>query len=159
MIRIDTPMPSSCRECQFHERDLGYCILFSNGIPNRYQIDKFTERPLWCELEGDKQMSKEEMLENLERAMSAMSSWCWDTPTYEEWVNARNLIEAVYTELASMIGGIEKAIDDAPTVDAEPVVRCFDCKYAGTDNCAIDPVLATEDDGCTWGERKEDAEH
>lgn len=25
-------------------------------------------------------------------------------------------------------GGIEKAIDDAPTVAAEPVVRCKDCK-------------------------------
>lgn len=92
---------------------------------------------------GDKQMSKEEMLENLERAMSAMSSWCWDTPTYEEWANARDLIEAVYTELASMIGGIEKAIDDAPTVDAEPVrhgywevdedgnIKCSECGHRG----------------------------
>ena len=53
MIRIDIPMPSSCRECPFHERDMGYCILFSYGIPNRYHIDKFTERPLWCELEGE----------------------------------------------------------------------------------------------------------
>lgn len=53
MIRIDIPMPSSCRECLFRERDMGYCILFSYGIPNRYQIDKFTERPPWCELKGD----------------------------------------------------------------------------------------------------------
>lgn len=52
MIQINLPMPSSCRDCPFRERDGGYCILYSYGVPNRYQIEQFTERPLWCELEG-----------------------------------------------------------------------------------------------------------
>ena len=53
MIRIDMPMPSSCRECPFHERDRDCCILFSYGVPDRYQIEKFMGRPYWCELEDD----------------------------------------------------------------------------------------------------------
>ncbi len=53
MIKIDMPMPSSCRDCPFRERDYGYCILFSHGVPDRYQVDRYTERPLWCELEGE----------------------------------------------------------------------------------------------------------
>lgn len=58
MIQIDMPMPSSCRDCPFREIDRGCCILFSYGIPDRYQIERFTERPLWCELEGEEDESR-----------------------------------------------------------------------------------------------------
>lgn len=57
-------------------------------------------------------------------------------------------------------GGIEKAINNAPTVDAVEVVRCKDCKWYNAtegENCvAYDAFWATEpDDYCAWGERRE----
>ena len=47
----------------------------------------------------------------------------------------------------------------APTVDAEPVVRCKDCKYWRNDDCQNDshgycPI--SENDFCSRGERRED---
>ena len=66
-------------------------------------------------------------------------------------------------------------IDDAPTIDAVPVVRCKDCKHRHEDECPMqfeeqfdidedDGYYDTEyithdytrDDGfCSWGEREE----
>ena len=56
---------------------------------------------------------------------------------------------------------IEYYIDNAPTVDAVPVVRCKECKFHRGGYCLgtghFD--MPTEDDGfCSWGERREDAE-
>lgn len=61
-------------------------------------------------------------------------------------------------------GGIEKAIDDTPTVDAVEVVRCKDCKHYYADpwgygNCVFEGGVSrrTKDsDYCSWGERRED---
>lgn len=53
MVHIDMPMPASCRECPFREKGSGFCILFSYGAIDRYQIERFMERPSWCELKGD----------------------------------------------------------------------------------------------------------
>ena len=61
----------------------------------------------------------------------------------------------------------QKAIDDAPTVDAVEVVRCKGCKYYLNSNekCGlVDTRLRfyetdkvwTEDSFCSWGERRED---
>lgn len=52
-------------------------------------------------------------------------------------------------------------IDNAPTVDAVPVVRCKDCKWWKTtehEKCvAYDAFWVTDpDDFCSWGERRED---
>lgn len=55
-------------------------------------------------------------------------------------------------------------INDLPTVDAEPVVRCKDCihYYAdpwGYGNCVFEGGVSRrtkESDFCSWGERKED---
>lgn len=64
-------------------------------------------------------------------------------------------------------------LDSAPTVDAVPVVRCKDCKYADTerknavgkryissvlfcrnsDICVDDPLAMLSDDFCCYGER------
>ena len=60
---------------------------------------------------------------------------------------------------------IEKLIADAPTVDAEPVVRCKDCKYYYADpwgwgNCVFEGGVSRrtkETDFCSWGERRKDA--
>lgn len=48
-------------------------------------------------------------------------------------------------------------IDNAPTIDAVQVVRCKDCKYYEGKNtyCANDR-LATPDDYCSIGERREE---
>ena len=63
---------------------------------------------------------------------------------------------------------IYQAIDDAPTVDAVPMIRCRDCKYCRTyyhgDNMpfsyACDRMYLTSglsiDDYCSRAERKEE---
>ena len=69
----------------------------------------------------------------------------------------------------SMRGGIRKAlrcIEQAPTVDAVPVVRCRECKYRFKNNghdksgCPIVDanIWMDDDDFCSHGERKEGAE-
>ena len=59
--------------------------------------------------------------------------------------------------------GWEDALENlknAPTVDAVPVVRCKDCKYR--DGTPGQPNILCaqmhEDDFCSYGERREDAE-
>ena len=55
---------------------------------------------------------------------------------------------------------ISKDIETAPTVDAVPVIRCRDCKWFGKVGCAImiadDYDKPTEDDYCSFAERRED---
>lgn len=51
-------------------------------------------------------------------------------------------------------------LDTFPAVDAVPVVRCGDCKYAyeGCQECAIlDEVVVAPDFWCAYGERKHTA--
>ena len=57
--------------------------------------------------------------------------------------------------------GIDQAIDEQPTIDAVPVVRCKDCKRfephcngkAGL--CPKRHGVARADDFCSYGERKD----
>lgn len=53
-------------------------------------------------------------------------------------------------------GYAESFIDDAPTIDAVPVVRCRECKYR--DGTPGQPNILCgqmhEDDFCSYGERK-----
>ena len=68
----------------------------------------------------------------------------------------------------SMRGGIRKAlrcIEQAPTVDAVPVVRCRECKHCDPENYHCDHPMSTgaplsrkPDDFCSYGERKDDAD-
>ena len=69
----------------------------------------------------------------------------------------------------SMRGGIRKAlrcIEQAPTVDAVPVVRCRECKYRFKNNghdksgCPIidNNIWMDDDDFCSHGEREEGAD-
>ena len=59
---------------------------------------------------------------------------------------------------------IEYVIDQQPTVDAEPVVRCKDCKQFVQTNAIHDgecpklQLFVNKDYYCWWGERREDAE-
>jgi hypothetical protein len=57
-------------------------------------------------------------------------------------------------------------IDDAPTVDAIPVIRCKDCKYYTGKWCTkystkqfdINDICKADDDFCSMAERKADAD-
>ena len=63
--------------------------------------------------------------------------------------------------------GIQQAVDEQPTVDAVPVVRCRDCKHykpqkksAHWENRAnycnrVITIKVQPDDFCSYGERKE----
>lgn len=69
-----------------------------------------------------------------------------------------------YTGYALSADEVAKAVENAPTVDAEPVVRCKDCKYyeAENHNCLDEMAYARiwgEDDYCSFAERREDAEN
>ena len=64
----------------------------------------------------------------------------------------------------SMRGGIRKAlrcIEQAPTVDAVPVVRCRECKHCDPENYHCDHPMSTAaplrrkpDDFCSYGEKE-----
>lgn len=50
----------------------------------------------------------------------------------------------------------QKAIDDAPTVDAVKVVRCKNCVYFWDGVCTAhtDAICTDENEFCSWGERR-----
>ena len=74
-----------------------------------------------------------------------------------------------YDEICGYNDGIDIAwnkIDQAPTIDAVPVVRCRECKHRGTDDCIFhikgepadeELLLKLDNDFCSYGERKEGA--
>ena len=75
-----------------------------------------------------------------------------------------------YDEICGYNDGIDIAwnkIDQAPTIDAVPVVRCRECKHRGTDDCIFhikgepadeELLLKLDNDFCSYGERKEGAD-
>ena len=75
-----------------------------------------------------------------------------------------------YDEICGYNDGIDIAwnkIDQAPTIDAVPVVRCRDCKFGDWDSEPDDAMVCmrTKDgfwrsgnDFCSFGERKEGAD-
>ena len=75
-------------------------------------------------------------------------------------------LEHEYGSLGGAVSGCMKHIDNAPTVDAVPVVRCRECKYRKYDDifgmiwCNHDSCTkrVKSDDFCSYGERKEGAD-
>ena len=64
-------------------------------------------------------------------------------------------------ELSTEWWCVEDMIDNAPTIDAVPVVRCKDCKHRDTENGLCEgrgwPMQLVPDDGfCDKGERSEE---
>ena len=62
--------------------------------------------------------------------------------------------------------GIQQAVDEQPTIDAVPVVRCRECKHCDPENYHCDrpmgtaaPLKRKPDDFCSYGERKEGADN
>ena len=89
-----------------------------------------------------------------------------------DWVFEHTKPYELSDEDWSVTGGtairlIHNAIDNAPTIDAVPVVRCKDCKFGDWDSEPNDAMVCmrTKDgfwrsgnDFCSYGERKEGAE-
>ena len=62
--------------------------------------------------------------------------------------------------------GIQQAVDEQPTVDAVPVIRCRECKHCDPENYHCDHPMSTgaplsrkPDDFCSYGEREEGADN
>lgn len=68
----------------------------------------------------------------------------------------------MYERLKSYYGDAwrdaQEEIDNAPTVDAVPVIRCKDCKYyeRGEDECVLSGFDTDGYEFCSWAERKEE---
>ena len=93
------------------------------------------------------------------------------------------LMKTVFNDVVLVDGEVKgvglilaETVDNAPTIDAVPVVRCRECKHRYTENCPMyfhdfywlegygeyvdDDTDHTEDDYfCPKGERKEGAEN
>ena len=58
------------------------------------------------------------------------------------------------------VHAVIERINNAPTVDSVPVVRCKDCKNYGTDgnrlNCNVFCCSMPKEGFCSMGERRED---
>ena len=67
--------------------------------------------------------------------------------------------DEVYAYRLGWNEAIDAIIENAPTVDAEPVIRCKDCRFYNThDHRCVRMNHGFKDDFfCSWGERKEDA--
>lgn len=88
------------------------------------------------------------------------------------------LIDADELKGKTNTGYFHRMIDDCKTVDAVPVVRCKDCKYADKERrnaaekryyneilicrnanlCEDEPLAMWPDDFCSYGERKDGAD-
>ena len=74
--------------------------------------------------------------------------------------------ETIYRRGFKTRQDIEEWLNNAPTIDAVPVVRCRDCKYYEIhkpkvlENCERKGYIIPmkPDDFCSYGERKEGAE-
>ena len=75
--------------------------------------------------------------------------------------------ETLYRRAFKTRQDIEEWLNNAPTIDAVPVVRCKDCKFGDWDSEPDDAMVCmrTKDgfwrsgnDFCSYGERKEGAE-
>ena len=60
-------------------------------------------------------------------------------------------------EFTSDMGDAMEILDNAPTVDVVPVIRCKDCKYwNGSGKYCDYEMSGLENDFCSWAERKEE---
>lgn len=55
------------------------------------------------------------------------------------------------------IEDVQEWLDDQPTIDAEPVVRCKDCKHrcpesaTSVHHCTLSGIQTEDDDYCSYG--------
>lgn len=63
--------------------------------------------------------------------------------------------QSIVTSL--ILGGektLDQIIDEEPSIDAVPVIRCKDCKYYKENTLACSRYGLEDDDYCSWAERK-----
>ena len=72
--------------------------------------------------------------------------------------------KAIYREA---ILAVKSILHSAKPIDAVPVVRCWECKHRGTEDCIFhikgepadeELLLKLDNDFCSYGERKEGAD-
>ena len=77
-----------------------------------------------------------------------------DADPFREWWLENGENEYVYDTNCFL-----ESIDEQPTIDAVPVVRCKDCKWWKKAGCAFDTRCKEDipkaDDFCSYGERKD----
>ena len=70
---------------------------------------------------------------------------------------ARSLANARCFNAADAIKGAAEKVTSAPTIDAEPVVRCKDCKErcpesaTSVQHCTLSGIQTEDDDFCSYG--------
>ena len=57
-------------------------------------------------------------------------------------------------EILIPLSDVRKSLQMTPTADVVEVVRCKDCKWFNEIGCAISIVDATENDYCSFAERR-----
>lgn len=81
-----------------------------------------------------------------------------------EYINREALLAEYDRVHAGPAGGARKLIEEAPAADVVPVVRCKDCRWRtqmipndyGSKWCGVSGMYPkSEDDFCSYGERKE----
>lgn len=81
-------------------------------------------------------------------------------------IDADALMGMVFNDVVLIDGDVKgaglilaDAVEEAPTVDAEVVVRCKDCKHEFGGRCIICGFQKRKpDDFCSYGEQKDGAE-
>ena len=82
----------------------------------------------------------------------------------DEYISRRELLARYDAEHEGTPGRARELIKQAPAADVAPVIRCEECRYyqnAKINNkgfliCPASGMEITEDDYCSYGERKED---
>ena len=81
-----------------------------------------------------------------------------------EYISRRELLARYDAEHEGTPGRARELIKQAPAADVAPVIRCEECRYyqnakinkKGFLICPASGMEITEDDYCSYGERKED---
>lgn len=81
----------------------------------------------------------------------------------DEYISRRELLARYDAEHEGTPGRARELIKQAPAADVAPVIRCEECRYyqnakinkKGFLICPASGMEITEDDYCSYGERKE----
>lgn len=83
-----------------------------------------------------------------------------------KYVNAADAVEKIAEKHGIPLGDLVDTFAEIPAADVVEVVRCENCIRRGTEDCAMyygcecgeQHTWETDNDFCSWGERKMDKE-
>ena len=83
-----------------------------------------------------------------------------------KYVNAADAVEKIAKKHGIPLGDLVDTFAEIPAADVVEVVRCENCIRRGTEDCAMyygcecgeQHTWETDNDFCSWGERKMDKE-